>query len=59
MFIVFDYRCTNSECDKYDVVEEILHKKEEEQFCSSCKQLLKKMPCAPRNTHISWSTWRM
>ena len=59
MFITFDYKCLNEECSMHNKRLERFHKKDEVQLCKECKTAMLKMPCAPKQPHISWSTWRM
>jgi hypothetical protein len=59
MFISFDYICKNQECSEFNKPHERLHAKDEIQTCKTCGKILDKMPCGPKQPHVSWSLWRV
>jgi hypothetical protein len=59
MFITFDYKCINPDCTEFNKQHERFHIKDDVQTCKSCGKTLEKMPCAPKQPHVSWSLWRV
>lgn len=59
---IYDFKCTNKQCEKYNIEIEELCKVDHGCDCTLCTQPLErikfKSPTVPKVPHVSWSQWR-